>query len=207
METKQKIINYLKSTHGSFSIGHLCNLIQTVAEESLSDASFNRFLDKCYAEDQLTENLDCWIINGVIYDHRVFEFKKWEMLSDFLERLTYDDLVIVEKNLKAKVRIEILQLKDSSEFKYQFAPYKYAVDHGFSENDYVSVWQGACENVLQKDCITLLDEIFRCFNCVTDEDVKRFQKLKFKGHSLSTSDIVVVDGKKFYCDRCGWQEL
>ena len=129
------------------------------------------------------------------------------MLSDFLERLTYDDLVLVEKDLKAKVRIEILQLKDSSEFKYQFAPYKYAVEHGFSEDDYVSVWQGTCKNVLQKDCITLLDEIFRCFNCVTDEDGKRFQKLKFKGHSLSTSDIVVLDGKKFYCDRCGWQEL
>lgn len=29
----------------------------------------------------------------------------------------------------------------------------------------------------------------------------------FKGHSLSVSDIVVLDGVKYYCDSFGWKTI
>ncbi len=43
------------------------------------------------------------------------------------------------------------------------------------------------------------------------EDIfMRFQGMKpegFNGHSVSTSDVVVMDGKTYYCDEYGWKEI
>ena len=44
-----------------------------------------------------------------------------------------------------------------------------------------------------------LEELFKIFNIKIPED--------FKGHSLSVSDIVEIDGKNYYCDFVGWEEL
>lgn len=45
-----------------------------------------------------------------------------------------------------------------------------------------------------------LDEIFIKFNTARPSD--------FKGHSMSTSDIVVFDDTRmWYCDSYGWQEM
>ena len=46
----------------------------------------------------------------------------------------------------------------------------------------------------------ILEDLFFIFNMARPED--------FKGHSLSTSDIVVLDGKStYFCDSFGWQEV
>ena len=45
----------------------------------------------------------------------------------------------------------------------------------------------------------LLDSIFSTLNtCHPDW---------FKGHSLSVSDIVELDGKFYYCDSFGWEQV
>lgn len=44
-----------------------------------------------------------------------------------------------------------------------------------------------------------LDDIYRAFNIVHPRD--------FKGHSLSMSDIVYLDGKYFYCDSFSWKDV
>lgn len=44
-----------------------------------------------------------------------------------------------------------------------------------------------------------LDDIYRKFNIAHPAD--------FTGHSLSVSDIVEVDGKYYYCDDYGWEEV
>ena len=45
----------------------------------------------------------------------------------------------------------------------------------------------------------ILEEIFTLLNVNHPED--------YKGHSLSVSDIVVLNGKKYYCDSYGWKEV
>lgn len=63
--------------------------------------------------------------------------------------------------------------------------------------NYNKVWNG---NI--KRNVTLpqtLDDIFRIFNIEHPSD--------FKGHSLSISDIVEIEGKFFYCDSLGWKLL
>jgi hypothetical protein len=42
----------------------------------------------------------------------------------------------------------------------------------------------------------ILDEIFAKFNIDRPDD--------FKGHSLSISDIVIIDDKAYFCDSWGW---
>ena len=45
----------------------------------------------------------------------------------------------------------------------------------------------------------ILEEVFYTFNATRPED--------FTGHSLSVSDIVVIDGTPYFCDSFGWQKL
>lgn len=44
-----------------------------------------------------------------------------------------------------------------------------------------------------------LEELFFIFNMKHPAD--------FKGHSLSVSDVVLLDGKYYYCDSFGYKEL
>lgn len=212
METKQNILSYLKMTHGSDIVGAIFNFIQDVAEKCLSKRSFNRYLDKSSAEDKLSEDSDCWIINGILYDWRVFESKKWEMVSDFLERFTSDDLKLIASELacmsKTHVPFTIMQLKKSGMEKYGFASFDFASKHGFSLKDYKEIWKGTYDNSKQNfEDKQVLEQIFIAFNRVNESDSVRLEKLKFFGHSLSTSDVVVLNGKPYYCDSFGWKEI
>ncbi len=44
-----------------------------------------------------------------------------------------------------------------------------------------------------------LEDLFYIFNMQRPED--------FKGHSLSVSDVVDIDGHTFYCDMIGWKVI
>ena len=74
----------------------------------------------------------------------------------------------------------------------------------FSLSDYKQVYEGNIE-LDEKDThqdvkpIDYLEHLFYIFNINHPKD--------FKGHSLSVSDVVELDGKKYYCDSAGWQEL
>lgn len=68
---------------------------------------------------------------------------------------------------------------------------------GFSMWDYKKVYEGEIDE--DEDTAHLLDVIFRIFNLNHPED--------FHGHSLSVSDVVELDGVKYYCDNMGWVNI
>ena len=59
---------------------------------------------------------------------------------------------------------------------------------------YNMVWEGEVEDNAE------LDDIFTKFNVGKKPE-------GFTGHSLSVSDVVEMDGKYYYCDDYGWEEL
>ena len=78
---------------------------------------------------------------------------------------------------------------------YCFMGFNFAVNHNFSMSDYVPVWRGEIES---KTINGALEELFRIFNVDRPE--------QYCGRSLSVSDVVMLDGKCYYCDSFGWSE-
>ena len=68
---------------------------------------------------------------------------------------------------------------------------------GFSKNDYKAIYEGEVE--FDTSIRRTLDNIFRKFNIFRPSD--------FKGHSLSTSDVVVLNDQMYYCDSIGWVDV
>ena len=94
---------------------------------------------------------------------------------------------------------EIWQLKDTPENeKLRFADFAYASNFRLTESRYDKVYDAKAGN--DDSC---LEDIFTKFNLYHPSD--------FKGHSLSLSDVVVVDkdGKKtaWYCDSFGFKPV
>lgn len=79
---------------------------------------------------------------------------------------------------------------------YCFMDFEYAMKHNWSLNAYVPVWRGTIES---ENINSALEKLFRIFN--TEE-----RPSEYYGRSLSMSDVVVLDGKPYYCDRFGWSE-
>lgn len=96
------------------------------------------------------------------------------------------------------VNYKILQLNKENR-DYLFRPYE-EVENDFDLNRYNMVYEGQIDTLETKvDTIDILDHLYRRFNTIKPTD--------FKGHSLSVSDIVVIDGTYYYCDSFGWQKL
>lgn len=106
----------------------------------------------------------------------------------------------------------ILQIKDIPNCEYPFMRLDFAKEHGFDLEDYYEVYkfnEGTLfiDNADERDVYELLEITFRLFNRVTQEDVDRLNAIGYHGHSLSRSDIVEVDGVKYYCDSFGWEKI
>lgn len=71
-------------------------------------------------------------------------------------------------------------------------------EENIKKEQYKTVYSGTIEEGdLNKNQI--LENIFIKFNVSHPED--------FKGHSLSTSDIVVLDNEAYLCDMVGWKKV
>lgn len=79
---------------------------------------------------------------------------------------------------------------------YTFRDFECAMKHGWKMADYVPVWRGTISSETVNDA---LERLFVIFN--TDERPPRY-----RGRSLSMSDVVVLDGIPYYCDNIGWSE-
>ena len=86
---------------------------------------------------------------------------------------------------------------DPHDCDYAFEWWSWAKDR-FNFKDYKLVYEdviipneGPIENTLE--------ELFEVFNVERPAD--------FKGHSLSVSDIVELDGHYYYCDNVGWTDI
>lgn len=101
--------------------------------------------------------------------------------------------------------IRIYQIKDIKNCNYAFRDYKESL---FNINDYEVKYEGNYNKAVDgmKDA-TLLEMIYRDFNVVNQDDVDRLKTLNYQGHSLSVSDVVELDNRKYYCNCFGWKRL
>lgn len=93
--------------------------------------------------------------------------------------------------------VRVLQLrKDAKDWRYKaFTAYEVMmkVFGKIEMDDYEEVYSG-----VMRDNVTL-EDVFEMGNWRHPEG--------WKGHSMSVSDIVEIDGKKWYCNDVGWKEL
>ena len=93
------------------------------------------------------------------------------------------------------MKYKIKQIKDVENCAYAFKHYEWA-KNVIDLNDYEVVYEG------ELDCPEMpnaLEELFEIFNNRRPKDFER--------RSMSISDIVEIDGKNYYCDFVGWEEL
>lgn len=92
-------------------------------------------------------------------------------------------------------RLLQLRLRNGEEgiANYAFRSYARAKQNGFNLGDY------ECTYEMEVDSDHSLDDFFEIFNIERPAD--------FTGRSMSTSDIVELDGHKYYCDSIGWTDL
>ena len=93
------------------------------------------------------------------------------------------------------MKYKIKQIKDVENCAYAFKHYEWA-KNVLDLNDYEVVYEG------ELDCPEMpnaLEELFEIFNVRRPKDFER--------RSMSISDVVEIDGKNYYCDFVGWEEL
>ena len=93
------------------------------------------------------------------------------------------------------MKYKIKQIKDVDNCAYAFKHYEWA-KNVIDLNDYEVVYEG------ELDCPEMpnaLEELFEIFNNKRPKDFER--------RSMSISDVVEIDGKNYYCDFVGWEEL
>ena len=105
-------------------------------------------------------------------------------------------------------KIELYQLRDDIPERrdISFEPFERAVKivgnfrknlKQFYEKKYE--YEQDMGNKGREDDEAILEAVYVKFNTNRPED--------FRGHSLSVSDIVSIDGRLYYCDSYDWQEL
>lgn len=99
------------------------------------------------------------------------------------------------------MKYEIYQIKDIAKVDYAYRGYD---EDKFSMNDYELVYSGTItpSDIYYDEeslIIGVLEDLFFTLNCIYPND--------FPGHSLSVSDVVVLDGNSYYCDRVGWKKI
>lgn len=96
------------------------------------------------------------------------------------------------------MRYKLYQLKESALHKYGFMKYEFALKNNFQISDYDLVWEGDIE-ANDEDIDFVLEDLFVMFNTTRTEG--------YEGRSLSVSDIVEMNGIKYYCNPFGWEKV
>ena len=100
----------------------------------------------------------------------------------------------------------ILQLKDVENTEYAFMGYSFAQKHNFNLTDYSVVYHSDTFETKHSD-LELLEKIWAKFQRIDDRSANILDGIKFTGHSLSVSDIVILEDRIYYCDICGWERI
>lgn len=102
------------------------------------------------------------------------------------------DLSFLDYNSVCKQIKRFNNISDEDEFNFR----------SYLDNYYEKIYEYDEDTKLSNE--ELLDTIiWPKFNRGTKPDTPE----DFKGHSLSTSDIVSLDGKLYYCDSFGWIDI
>lgn len=90
-------------------------------------------------------------------------------------------------------------VKNSRNYMFMSLDFLAENDMELSLDLYEQVYNGEVDAKDGQSMTEVLEKIYTTFNIYHPAD--------FKGHSLSTSDIVMIDGKYYYCDEYGWEEV
>ena len=93
------------------------------------------------------------------------------------------------------MKYKIKRIKDVENCAYAFKRYEWA-KNVLDLNDYEVVYEGELD---YPEMPNALEELFEIFNVKRPKDFER--------RSMSISDVVEIDGKNYYCDFVGWEEL
>ena len=93
------------------------------------------------------------------------------------------------------MKYKIKQIKDVENCEYALKHYDWVKDK-IDLKDYEVTYEGELGYPEMPDA---LEELFDIFNVRCPND--------FKGRTMAVSDIVEVEGKNYYCDGVGWEEL
>lgn len=96
------------------------------------------------------------------------------------------------------MKYEIYQLKhDCKDYRYKvFSPLKW-LEHDVEIEDYEKVYEGEVDDC--KSVNMTLEKIYMFCQGCSDPN--------YRGHSLSVSDIVKIDGCNYYCDDYGFKKI
>ena len=96
---------------------------------------------------------------------------------------------IYQLDLKNEIVRESRKIYESWDFLEKYCG-------GFDFSLYQKTYEGEEEGENDFD---ILEKLFTKFNINHPAD--------FFGHSMSVSDVVILNGKKYYCDSIGWKEI
>lgn len=99
------------------------------------------------------------------------------------------------------VKYRVFQIKDIENSLYAFRGWRTAKEY-FTFSNYKEVYAGTTEvdETDENEPYMALEELFHILNVGA-------KPKGYKGHSLSVSDIVELDGVLYYVDSFGWIEL
>ena len=96
---------------------------------------------------------------------------------------------IYQLDLKNEIVRESRKIYESWDFLEKYCG-------GIDFSLYQKIYEGEEEGENDFD---ILEKLFTKFNINHPQD--------FSGHSMSVSDVVILNGKKYYCDSIGWKEI
>lgn len=96
------------------------------------------------------------------------------------------------------MNIKIYQIRNIRDCDYAFCDYD---ESKFNLNDYSCVFYAVFPET-DEDNFTILDNLFCEFN-----DYKKMEEANYVGRSMSVSDVVDIDGNKYYCQAIGWKKI
>ena len=70
---------------------------------------------------------------------------------------------------------------------------------GFNMDGYKEVWEDEIETPDETQAESVLEVLFEKFNFAHPKN--------YHGRSMSTSDVVLLDGVKYYCNSFGWVKI
>lgn len=96
-------------------------------------------------------------------------------------------------------KVKVYQIRKQG-VPYRFSDYDRALNNGFNfDKDYTLVWDTELNSDSYSDIHDFLEDIFVQLNMTHPDG--------FTGHSLSVSDIVEVDGVRWYVNGIGFVKV
>lgn len=92
-------------------------------------------------------------------------------------------------------KVKIFQINEKNALHKLFEPFN---GEPINMNDYSFIYETTHRSTI-KDPIKVLNEVYQSFNISKPTD--------FKGHSLSVSDIVALNGVPYYVDSFGFKQI